>query len=326
MTRPHTRRPGHMSAHDQTVQSGLQNLAPTADDRLSTGMTPATHITPRIPDRRRGAREAIARPARDHASGVIDLHCHLLPGIDDGPADMATALTMARMHVAAGVDTVAATPHVSWSQRTAPETIARGVSELRAALAAAHIPLNVVGGAEIDVQQAAELPDEQLRALALGGGPWLLVEAPLQQSALIEPIVGDLLARGHAVLLAHPERSPVLHRNPAVLERMVQRGVRTQITASSLGGRFGRTVQRFTEHLLDEGLAHVVASDAHDVRGRPPGIREALVAAGLDDLAPLLTEDVPGAILRGEPLPLVPPRPARRRSRLRGLLRGPSAA
>jgi protein-tyrosine phosphatase len=255
---------------------------------------------------------------------MIDLHCHLLPGIDDGPSDMASALAMARLHVEAGVRTVAATPHVSWDLSTDAVTIASGVARLRGTLAAEGIPLEVVTGAEIDVHRAAELPDEELRALALAHGRWLLVEAPLQQAAVIEPVVRDLLDRGHAVLLAHPERSPVLQRDPASVRRLASAGVVTQVTASSLVGRFGRTVQRFTEHLAEEGLIHTIASDAHDTLRRPPGMREAIVEAGLGGLATLLTEEIPAALLTGEPIPL-PPRSAlrhRRRGRLRTLLGG----
>jgi protein-tyrosine phosphatase len=274
------------------------------------------------PSARRPARRRTARQAhpRDHAAGVIDLHCHLLPGIDDGPRDMRTVLAMARAHLEAGVTTVAATPHVSWDLATDAAAIQRGLGAVRLALKEEGIPLHVVSGAEIDVHRAAELSDEELGALALGGGRWLLLEAPLQRAIPLEPVVHDLLGRGHLILLAHPERSPALQRDPAALARLARDGVLTQVTASSFVGRFGRTVQRFAERLVEEGLVHTVASDAHDPLRRPPGMLRPLAEAGLGALAPLLASEVPAAILAGESIPSVPGRPRRRG--LRALLSG----
>lgn len=247
---------------------------------------------------------------------MIDLHCHLLPGIDDGPRTLDEALAMARAHVAAGVRTVAATPHVSWDMPTEAAAIDVGLADLRAALVAEGIPLEVVRGAEVDVHRAEALSDEELRELTLGGGSWLLLEAPLQQGTPLEPTVRSLLARGHRIVLAHPERSPLLQRDPDGLLELVRAGVVTQVTAGSFSGRFGRTVQRYTEALLARGLVHTVASDAHDPVRRRPGIADQLVAAGIEDLVPLLAQEVPAAILADGP---IPPVPRRSRPRPRGL-------
>jgi protein-tyrosine phosphatase len=254
---------------------------------------------------------------------VIDLHCHLLPGIDDGPRTMDTALEMARRHVAAGVGIVAATPHVSWDMPTDAAAIDVALAELRAAIAREGIPLEVVRGAEVDVHRAEELSDDELRELTLGGSDWLLLEAPLRQGVPLEPIVRSLLARGHRVVLAHPERSPLLQDDIAGLRELVRAGVVTQITAGSFTGQFGRTVQRYTERLLEAGLVHSVASDAHDAVRRPPGIAHALAGAGHVELVPLLAQQVPAAILANDAIPHVSPRPRSGRDRvgrLRGLL------
>jgi protein-tyrosine phosphatase len=250
---------------------------------------------------------------------MIDLHCHLLPGIDDGPADLGGTLAMAKLHVKAGVELVAATPHVAWDMPNEAETIDLRLADVHAALAAAEIPLRVVRGAEIDVHQAVKLTDEQLRALALGGGPWLLLEAPLQAGAGFAPVAYALLERGHGVLIAHPERSPLLQRDPDGLRELVRAGAATQVTAASFAGSFGRTVREYAERLLEAGLVHSVASDAHDTFRRPPGMAEPLRAAGLDELIPLLAHEAPAAILAGDPLPTAP-RWTRRRGVLRGLL------
>jgi protein-tyrosine phosphatase len=250
---------------------------------------------------------------------VIDLHCHLLPGIDDGPEDLGGTLAMAQRHVKAGVTTVAATPHVAWDMPNDAATIAQRLADVRMALAAAKIPLEVVRGAEIDVHEAMRLTDEQLRQLALGDGPWLLIEAPLRSGVAMLPAVHELLDRGHRVLIAHPERSPLFQQDPEALRTLVDAGAATQLTASSFAGRFGRTVRDYAERMLEAGLVHSVASDAHDTLRRPPGIAAPLADAGLAELVPLLAHEVPAAILAGDPLP---PAPAWRRPRggLRKLL------
>lgn len=250
---------------------------------------------------------------------VIDLHCHLLPGIDDGPADLGGSLAMAQAHVQAGVEVVAATPHVAWDMPNEAATIELRLTDVRVALAAAGIPLQVVRGAEIDVHQAVGLSDAQLRALALGDGPWLLLEAPLTKGVGLAPVARALLGRGHRVLIAHPERSPLLQNDPEALRALVREGAATQVTAGSFAGSFGRTVRDYAEAMLEAGLVHSVASDAHDTVRRPPGIAAPLAAAGLEELAPLLAQEAPAAILAGDPLPPAP-RWRRRRSGLRGLL------
>ena len=264
-------------------------------------------------------------PARTRAAGraiirrVIDLHCHLLPGIDDGPADLGGSLAMAQQHVRAGVGTVAATPHVAWDMPNDAATIELRLADVRAALAAAEIPLEVVRGAEIDVHEAVRMTDDELRALALGGGPWLLIEAPLTTGVGLAPVVRALLDRGHRVLIAHPERSPLLQRDADGLRALVRAGAATQITAASFAGRFGRSVREYALGMLEAGLVHSVASDAHDALRRPPGIAAPLADAGLEELAPLLGHEAPAAILAGDPLPRAP-RWRRPRGGLRGLL------
>jgi protein-tyrosine phosphatase len=250
---------------------------------------------------------------------VIDLHCHLLPGIDDGPHDLGGTLAMARLHVKAGIEVVAATPHVAWDMPNDAATIDLKLADVNAALAAAELRLRVVRGAEIDVHQAVRLSDDQLRALALGGGPWLLLEAPLRPGVGFAPVVHALIERGHRVLIAHPERSPLLQADPDGLRALVRAGAATQVTAASFAGSFGRTVRDYAERMLEAGLVHNVASDAHDTLRRPPGIAGPLRAAGLSELLPLLAQEAPAAILAGDRLP-APPVWRRRRGALRGLL------
>lgn len=255
---------------------------------------------------------------------VIDLHCHLLPAVDDGPADMAATLAMARAHVEAGVTRVAATPHVSWDVATTAAAMASGAEGVRRSLADDDIPLEVVTGAEIALTRGADLDDAELAALALGGGPWLLVEAPLAPSIGVVRVVHVLQARGFRLVLAHPERSPTFHRRPEELSGLVADGVLTSVTATALSGRFGGTVQRFARRMAHEGLIHTVASDAHDVDRRPPGLRAPLEEAELGDYADWWCDRVPAAILAGEPDPIrgLPAPEAPRRTRFSLRLRG----
>jgi protein-tyrosine phosphatase len=129
---------------------------------------------------------------------------------------------------------------------------------------------------------------------------------PLRPVAGVEPIVRAIMARGHRVLLAHPERSPACQREPALVDRLVAAGALAQLTAGSFEGRFGRIVQRFSQRLADLELVHVVASDAHDVARRGPGLRAALEAAGLEGRLEWLTGEVPAAILEGGAIPRRP--------------------
>jgi protein-tyrosine phosphatase len=238
---------------------------------------------------------------------VIDLHCHVLPGIDDGPETIEDSLALARASVAAGVRTIVATPHVSAHYPNRPETIRGLVDQLNERLVAEGVELEILAGAEIAMTAVAEIEDSQLERLRLGGGEWILLEPPFSSVApALEMIVGDLKRRGNRILLAHPERCPAIHRDPRMLRSLVAGGVLTSITAGSLVGRFGSTVRRFAMQLVQDELVHNVASDAHGLGGRAPGIRDELEQAGLGELTGWLTEEIPTAILHGGTIPSQP--------------------
>ena len=239
---------------------------------------------------------------------MIDLHCHVLPGIDDGPETIEGSLALARAAVAAGIGTLVATPHVNSRTPNDAATIARLVGELNARLAEERVALDVLTGAEIAISQLAQIEPEELDRLGLGGGRWLLVEPPFTPVAVaLEGLVLGLLRDGHRVVLAHPERCPALRRDPRAIRSLAADGVLMSITAGSLVGRFGGEVRRFALELAREELVHNVTSDAHDSVDRPPGLAEELEQAGLAPLAEWLTQAVPAAILGGEE---IPPRPA----------------
>jgi protein-tyrosine phosphatase len=238
---------------------------------------------------------------------MIDLHCHVLPGIDDGPSTIEGSLELARAAVAAGTRTIVATPHVSWRYRNDVREIRSLVERLNDRLAAEGIALDVRPGAEVAMTYAMEMTASELSALALGDGPWLLIECPLTTAASgFERILLNLQQDGHRILLAHPERCAAFQRDPELLASLVRAGLLTSITASAFSGRFGREARRFAYKLLHDELVHNVASDAHNVLGRPPTLAAELERAGLTPLGDWLTQAIPRAILDGSE---IPPRP-----------------
>lgn len=242
---------------------------------------------------------------------VIDLHCHVLFGIDDGPADLAGSIALARAAAAAGIEQLLATPHVNARYRNDAATIARLVAELNESLRAESIALEVLPGAEIALTHIAEIEPRRLASLGLAGGEWLLVEPPFSPAAHgLENMILTLCEQGHRVVLAHPERCPALQRDRAVVPALAERGVLMSITAGSLLGRFGVEVKRYAMELARAGLIHNVTSDAHDTDRRPPGLSEALRRAELEHLGNWLTRDVPAAIISGGELPPRPSQPA----------------
>jgi protein-tyrosine phosphatase len=250
---------------------------------------------------------------------VIDLHTHVLPGLDDGPEDMAAAVALAKLASERGTRTMVATPHVRDDHLFPLETIAERAAELNAKLAEEGVDLEVATGGEVAVSKAAELDDEALASVCLGQGPYLLVESPYTHApAVLERVVFDLQARGFRPILAHPERSPSFLSDFVRLTRLVEGGVLCSVTALSMAGAFGQTVRGFTARLFAAGLVHNVASDVHDRRRRPPGLGEGFERLdsqlpGLMDQMGWLTVEAPSAILAGEQLPggPVPLRPAR---------------
>ena len=247
---------------------------------------------------------------------MIDLHIHLLPGLDDGPADEAAALALARAVSQTGVTTAVATPHVSSTYANEPATIAERVAALNDRLAEEGVALKVLAGAEIALPQLAELAIGDLSPYGLGGGRCLLVESPYVRAvAFLEDLLERVREAGYLPLLAHPERSPLFQEDPERLRRLVADGVLCSVTAASFAGRFGRSVRRFALDLARQGLVHDVSSDAHDLERRPPGLE---LPPELARRARWLTHDAPAALLESR---VPPPPPPLRREALRRLLR-----
>jgi protein-tyrosine phosphatase len=239
---------------------------------------------------------------------MIDLHSHILPGIDDGARSLADSLEIAAAAVDDGITVIAGTPHVRDDWPTDAGVMEAAVAELNAELHQAGIPLEVRRGGEIAVEWLVRLSIEELRRFGLGGNPrYLLVETPYYGWPLaLADLLRSLLSNGITPVLAHPERNAEVQTDPERLVHLVDGGVLVQVTAASLDGRIGKRSQQTARRLVDAGLAHLLASDAHHAAVREVGLSSAARTVG-GPLADWLTRDVPAAILNDGPMP---PRPA----------------
>jgi protein-tyrosine phosphatase len=243
---------------------------------------------------------------------VIDLHSHVLPGVDDGAATLDESLAILRAAASDGIERIAATPHVRDDYPTAPEEMERLVAEVAAAAGADGLDIEVLPGGELALDRIPRLDDETLARFGLGGNPrLLLLECPYYGWPLdLGTVVFDLQTRGYTVVLAHPERNPDVQERPELLEPLVAAGLLVQLTSASVDGRLGSRSKQASRRLLERELAHLIASDAHAPQLRAVGMTAAADAVGDDALARWLTEDVPRALLDGAS---PPERPKRKR-------------
>jgi protein-tyrosine phosphatase len=261
---------------------------------------------------------------------MVDLHCHMLPGIDDGACNLRVSLEMARIAVEDGIETTACTPHIyPGLYLNDAEAIRRSAAELRVHLREAGIPLEITEGA--DIQMVVELVHE-LRAgrfPTLAGSRYFLFEPPHHTvPARFSELISEALASGYVPVITHPERLTWLSKEyyPWLVEA-VQQGAWIQVTAGALTGRFGRRARYWGERLLDDGLVHLLATDAHGVDGRPPLLAEGREAAatrvGAEE-SQRLVEVRPRAVLEDRD-PAAFPAPALTSARTAGRDRMPGA-
>ena len=244
-------------------------------------------------------------------SRLVDIHTHLLPGIDDGPRDLESALEMARAAVDAGIEVIAATPHLRQDFPDVHiEELAERSDNLRLALKRDQIPLGVIGGAEASLVWALEADDEHLALASYGQrGTDLLIETPSGSVIGFERLLYELRARGFRLTLAHPERSPEFQRDHGPLGELVSQGVLLQVNADSLLVANRRSpLRRLAERLCQDGIVHALASDGHRGESWRPVTRLAqgmAAAAALvgTERASWLVEAAPAAIIEGRPLP-----------------------
>jgi len=233
---------------------------------------------------------------------MIDLHCHILPGLDDGSPDLATSLEMARIALDDGIETIVATPHSFVDAGPTPAQIRTATQQLQTALADHNLPLTILPGAEVRAHpDLVELVhDGQVMTIA-DQGDYLLLEPPFVGIPnYLEQLCFDLQIAGITPILAHPERVELMQSQPEMCARLVERGCLVQINAPSLHRKYGRTIARIAADLIRGKLVHIVASDAHNATFRPPvlsKVRRVVVQAAGEDAFRKMTELVPGEII-----------------------------
>ncbi len=232
---------------------------------------------------------------------MVDIHCHILPGIDDGPADLSEALKMAEIAVADGITQIVATPHIKGDIHS-PDFLAQRIRQFNEKLQRIYSPLKILGGADV----SAAFPPEVLSLYTINNGPYFLLEFPhshLPHNA--DEIVFKIMLAGLRPIITHPERNPSIIRNPELVFRLVDAGCLVQLTAGSLTGGFGTDSRNCALHLLKKGKVHFLATDAHSASYRRPilsaAVKEAANVIGSNAALKLVFAN-PSAILSGRPL------------------------
>jgi protein-tyrosine phosphatase len=251
---------------------------------------------------------------------VIDLHSHVLPGLDDGARTLQESVQILALAAQEGVTAVAATPHVRYDFPTRAEEMERGVASVRAELEAGGVDIALLPGGELDYEELTLRTSDELGRFGLGGNPrYLLLEFPYIGWPMRLPVdIEKLLAAGVVPVLAHPERNSEVAEQPQALGPMVEAGALVQLTASSITGAFGKRVRRVAQALLDGGLAHLIASDVHAPELGRAGLAAAAESVSDEALARWLVVDVPAAIVHDTPLPPRPFSPSRGKRRVLG--------
>lgn len=247
---------------------------------------------------------------------MIDLHCHILAGFDDGPADQEESLAMCRQASADGIRTIVATPHYKpGSYEWKMDALFLAVCGLQSAVTSAGINLTILPGAEAAL--FPELPDllREKNFLTINSGCYFMVECtPHSVPANAGQFLLSLMDGGVVPVIAHPERCDLFFSQPELLSHLVAKGALLQLTAGSITGQFGPQVRDFSLILIKKGLAHIIASDAHDVSQRPPRLAEAVsLVADLvgHQRAQAMVNSSPAAVVASRPLRF--PLPAERR-------------
>jgi protein-tyrosine phosphatase len=206
-----------------------------------------------------------------------DIHCHLLPGLDDGATSDDEALAMAAMAVADGTRTIIATPHqLGAHAKNSGDDIRRAAARFQRLLDDRLLPLRVMSGADVRIEPDLPAKIRRGEVLTLGDrGRHVLLELPHEIYVPLDRLLAELASNGLTGILSHPERNQGILRQPGVLRPLVERGCLLQVTAGSLTGGFGTQAQRLAASLVEQGLVHFVATDAHGVRSRRAELRPA---------------------------------------------------
>ena len=202
---------------------------------------------------------------------MIDIHCHILPGVDDGAKHLEDSIAMAKQAIAEGIHTIIATPHHKNGRYNNPKnSVLADLTRLNERIQQEQIPLTIIPGQEVRIHGELLEGYEQEEILTLTGtSRYLFVELPTNYiPRYTEQLLFDIQMRDLVPIIVHPERNTALQEQPERLYHFVQNGALTQITAGSLTGKFGTKIKRFTNEIIEHNLTHFVASDAHNTKSR----------------------------------------------------------
>jgi protein-tyrosine phosphatase len=256
-------------------------------------------------------------------ASLVDIHCHLLPGLDDGPDSLAESLQMAEMAIADGITHVIATPHASDRYAFDAEKVRKRREELQDKLGE-RLQIGTGCDFHLSYENLEDLRKNHAK-YSLNQKNYLLVEfADFAIPPTIDKTLHELHLSGLRPIVTHPERNGLIRSSPARLENWIRQGCYVQVTALSLLGRFGSSAQQFSEWLLAQDAIHFFASDAHNTKGRPMLLRSAFEEVARRrgaHVAHALFLANPMAVWEGQPLPYVPeppefedaPRPAKKK-------------
>lgn len=242
---------------------------------------------------------------------MVDLHHHLLFGMDDGARDLETSIEMARVAVGDGITRVVCTPHANGKYPFQPDIIAERLGQLREALAAEGLPLELASGCDFHVNYdnvADSLAHP--RKYTINRTEYLLIELPdMAISRNLGETLYELRQAGMTPILTHPERNPTLQRDPERLREWMRAGLLCQVTCQSVTGQMGKAAEKMAHQLLADRWVHFLSTDAHDPIRRSPRMTEArewVARKHGADYANLLCVANPTAVWDGQPLPLQP--------------------
>ncbi|MGB3260084.1 tyrosine-protein phosphatase [Paenisporosarcina sp.] len=256
---------------------------------------------------------------------MIDIHSHILHGLDDGAKDLSGSIEMAKQAVAEGITAVIATPHHRHPSYTNDkQSILKGVHELSAELKRQNIALDIYPGQEIRLfGEMADVLDHNEELLTLNNSEYVLVEFPSSNiPKYTEQLFYDLLVKGYTPIIAHPERNAEIAENTDKLYRLIKNGALSQVTAASVAGLFGKKTQKLSLDLLEHNQAHFVASDAHNITNRGCVWKQAMdklnkkLGSDMVSLIDMQAQDV----LNGRSMKILAPERIQQRKRLFGIV------
>ncbi len=245
-------------------------------------------------------------------SQFVDIHCHLLPGIDDGAKSWEESLTMAQMAVADGFETIICTPHQLGNfRRNSGDLIRQHTEQMASFLADHNVPLRVMPGGDVRIEDDMFDLLQTGEVMTLGDqGRHVLLELPHELYFPLEGVLEKLDSMGMVGILSHPERNQGLLKNPELLVPLVEQGCLMQITAGSLMGTFSAASQQLAESMLRQRLVHFVSTDAHGPKSRRPLLGRAyhrVAEIDCEEVAELLCCENPAAVACGNNAELLEP-------------------